>query len=97
MGMELRSGPKFLLGDYVGADQADPVFGKIETMGWAKGEGIYVRTATGELTGPWEPEDLWHDPSAHVDYPHEPGTLYDCPMCEVMMAQDDDAAQEQAA
>lgn len=82
MGMELRSGPKFLLGDYVGADPAAPVFGKIHEI---RHDGYLIKTHDG-LTGPYPPEDLWHDPSAHVDYPHEPGTLYDCPMCEVMMA-----------
>ncbi len=25
----------------------------------------------------------------HVDYPHEPGTLYDCPPCEEIMAQEE--------
>lgn len=23
--------------------------------------------------------------NGHADYPHEPGTLYDCPMCEAEM------------
>lgn len=24
------------------------------------------------------------DMSGHADYPHEPGTLYDCPVCETV-------------
>ena len=25
-----------------------------------------------------------NDEQEHVDYPHEPGTLYDCPACEAI-------------
>lgn len=56
----------------------------------------YVRTAEGELTGPWRAADLAEvarmdmgqfegvplDEIEHVAYPHEPGRLYDCPRCE---------------
>lgn len=89
MGMELRTAPdRYLIGDYVGAQEADeinpqPVFGRIESMGFTASEGIFIRTAEGELTGPWSEDQIWHDPSYHVDYPHHPGTLYDCPACEV--------------
>jgi hypothetical protein len=30
----------------------------------------------------------------HSDYPHEPGTLYDCPACEAVMAAEAAAAAE---
>lgn len=26
----------------------------------------------------------------HADYPHWPGTLYDCPACEAEMSEDDE-------
>lgn len=28
----------------------------------------------------------------HADYPHEPGTLYDCPACELIMAEEAEEA-----
>jgi hypothetical protein len=28
----------------------------------------------------------------HVDYPHHPGTLYDCPPCEALMSEEDSSA-----
>lgn len=95
MGMDLRTAPsKFILGDYVGAmDQDDQmtsevVFGRVTEV--TSADEIMVRTTEGELTGPWTRADLWHDPSHHVDYPHHPGTLYDCPACEVIMEDEEE-------
>lgn len=75
---------EYRIGDYVGAQNQEewnkdaPVFGRIESWdgGW------FVRTGDQELTGPWSQDEIWPDPSAHVDYPHHPGTLHDCPACE---------------
>lgn len=30
----------------------------------------------------------------HVDYPHWPGTLHDCPACEAQMAEEEEAAYD---
>lgn len=77
----------FRIGDYVGAMTADAlelVFGRVESTGFTPSDEIYVRTGEGELTGPWMlgVDQVWHDPAYHADYPHHPGTLYDCPACE---------------
>lgn len=78
----------YRIGDYVGANRDAPVFGRVAEdfmeQGWT------VRKADGTLTGPWSEADMWRDISAHVDYPHHPGTLYDCPACEAIMETEDD-------
>lgn len=88
MDMELV---RYRLGDPVGAYEAnDPAtitYGRIEAVGFTEAEGLTIRTATGELTGPWiiDRDVIFFDHTAHVDYPHHPGTLYDCPGCEAIM------------
>lgn len=93
MGMELRTAPgEFIIGDYVGAMHPDlaikqgPVYGRVTKIAY---DGYMVTTVTGEETGPWNFEHVFHDVTAHVDYPHHPGTLYDCPGCEAIMEKDD--------
>lgn len=100
MGMELRTGPRFRIGDYVGAmegkDGGEPTFGRVESTGFTPADELYIRTPSGELTGPWMvgTDTVWHDPAYHVDYPHHPGTLYDCPACEAMgIGEDDDIGE----
>lgn len=96
MGMELRTAPqRWLLGDPVGAQDPDDepgiTYGRIAEITYA---GYMIRTATGELTGPWSYEHLFHDATAHLDYPHHPGTLYDCPGCEAIMETEANDDQE---
>lgn len=93
--MELRTAPeRYLINDPVGVyerhDPATITYGRIESMGFTADEGIMVRTAEGELTGPWiEGKDvIFFDATAHANYPHHPGTLYDCPGCEAIMDKD---------
>jgi hypothetical protein len=84
----------FRIGDYVGAqeleDNAQPVFGRIYEVkyGYVRFKLVFeymIKTAEGEITGPWRDSLVWPDISAHVDYPHHPGMLYDCPACEAIM------------
>ncbi|MFF5973718.1 hypothetical protein ACFY7C_19535 [Streptomyces sp. NPDC012769] len=35
------------------------------------------------------------DEPEHVDYPHWPGTLYDCPACEAQMAEEEELEYDQ--
>lgn len=79
---------EFRIGDNVGAQDDDminpqPVFGKIESIDYLH-EQYWINTGAGQLAGPYPYDQVWPDPSAHVDYPHEPGMLYDCPACEAM-------------
>lgn len=90
MGMELRTAPsRFLINDAVGAQDPDDgagiAYGRIVEITYA---GYMVRSS-GERTGPWAYEHLFHDVTAHADYPHYPGTLYDCPGCEAIMPESD--------
>ena len=90
MGMELRTAPgKFLINDAVGAldNQAHPHYGRVESIN--PNGYLFIREANGELFGPCDVRDLFHDVTAHVDYPHHPGTLYDCPGCEAIMESDE--------
>lgn len=79
---------QYHIGDYVGAmegkDGGEPTFGVIESTGFTPADELYIRTAEGELTGPWSThlDTVWKDPANHVNYPHHPGTLHDCPACE---------------
>lgn len=79
----------YRIGDYVGANQDNPVFGRVfesfMEQGWT------IRLTDGTITGPWSEAVMWRDISAHVDYPHWPGTLYDCPACEAIMETEQDA------
>lgn len=95
MGMELRTAPeRYLIGDPVGAlptrgdGMAVPTYGRVIEV---SDEEIMIRTADGELTGPWiiGSDVIFFDVTAHADYPHHPGTLYDCPGCEAIMEKDD--------
>lgn len=89
MGMELRTAPgKFLINDAVGAldNRGHPHYGRVESIN--PNGYLFVRQADGDLFGPCDVKDLFHDVTAHVDYPHHPGTLYDCPGCEAIMDKD---------
>lgn len=88
--------PTYRNGDAVGAyEPSDPstiTYGRIEGIGFTEAEGFSIRTADGELTGPWfvGKDTIFFDVTAHVDYPHHPGTLHDCPGCEALMAKEEE-------
>lgn len=71
----------YRIGEHLGAWEDDEMTtGRVESAGFTPEDEIYLRTAEGELTGPWNPDQLHR----HADYPHQPGTLYDCRVCEAM-------------
>ena len=95
MGMELRTTPQsYRLDDQVGAldNFGHPHYGKVDEVDYdprTERESYWIKESNGDRFGPCNAVDLFFDVTAHVDYPHHPGTLYDCPGCEAIMDKDD--------